>query len=245
MTHTEIDKYMNVIASNIKRIFGNDVMELVVQDPVITYNKIHERFRIVESSNLYNINTRRHYEPFIGLTKKLLRADYASADLSVWIDYLKDDDNYQLFADGVWKNHNDIVKRQLSNIDAASKQYGWNPDDAQSIMNEYNSIILAIDDDWQDLLSIFGSCFENVKYSDELIRLFKGNVSLLHEFVTDCKKYNYDCAGVCEKYKSFGGTVTQSWSTSGELIGKTLFDELEKLKIIHVKYRQFMNCFNK
>lgn len=235
MTHTEIDKYMNVIASNIKRIFGNDVMELVVQDPVITYNKIHERFRIVESSNLYNINTRRHYEPFIGLTKKLLRADYASADLSVWIDYLKDDDNYQLFADGVWKNHNDIVKRQLSNIDAASKQYGWNPDDAQSIMNEYNSIILAIDDDWQDLLSIFGSCFENVKYSDELIRLFKGNVSLLHEFVTDCKVRHLKPRYVGQNYKNLKDKVWQSKDAHKNLI----WNEFKNVGIINVGYDIF------
>jgi hypothetical protein len=33
MTHTEIDKYMDILSSNIKRIFGNDVMELVVQRP--------------------------------------------------------------------------------------------------------------------------------------------------------------------------------------------------------------------
>jgi hypothetical protein len=31
MTHSEIDKYMDILSSNIKRIFGNDVMELVEQ----------------------------------------------------------------------------------------------------------------------------------------------------------------------------------------------------------------------
>ena len=235
MTHTEIDKYMNVIASNIKRIFGNDVMELVVQDPVITYNKIHERFRIVESSNLYNINTRRHYEPFIGLTKKLLRADYASADLSVWIDYLKDDDNYQLFADGVWKNHNDIVKRQLSNIDAASKQYVWSPDDAKLIKYEYNSIILAIDDDWQDLFEIFGECFCQVDYSPELISLFRGNESLLHEFVTDCKNRHLKPRYVGQNYKNLKDKVWQSEDAHKNIIWK----EFKNIGIINVGYDIF------
>jgi hypothetical protein len=236
MTHLEIDKYMNILADNVKRISQNDIMELADKDPVTTFNKLHERFRQVESSNLYSINERRHHEPFTGLTKKLLRADFSSADLFVWRDYLKDDDNYYIFSDGAWLNHDDSVKRQILNIDAASKQYGWSPDDTKCIQSEYYSIILAIDQDWQDLLSIFGSGFENVKYSHELLDLFLNHESLLYEFINECNKQKDNLHFIIYKYKSYGNNVR---SLTDERKGKTLYTELQKLGIVEKTYDTF------
>jgi len=129
--------------------------------------------------------------------------------------------------------------KMLADVNTATLQPQHIADKWSNLFKEYNQWVAHV-----KLLSMdakeMAKDIPTVEYSPKLLRLFKDDAILLDEFVSGCKKDGCEAKEICERYKELGNRVIQKKSGERKGVGKTLHGELEKIGLVNIKYKSFM-----